>query len=235
MNTTLYALAITAITISFFHTASGPDHYLPFIVLSKSKKWSFGKTILWTIICGLGHVFSSVILGIIGVYLGWQLNKISWLQDMRGNISSWALFIFGLGYLLYGIWKMSKKHSHKHFAVMGDEVYVHEHTHGKSSPGHYHQNKTKVTPLVLFAIFVMGPSEPLIPLLFFSGAHRSMPEVIILISTFTITTVITMIGMVVLGIYGYNLLNTEKLDRYVHAISGTVLSICGAGMLFLGW
>jgi len=79
MNTTLYALAITAITISFFHTASGPDHYLPFIVLSKSKKWSLAKTILWTIICGLGHVFSSVILGIIGVYLGWQLNKISWL------------------------------------------------------------------------------------------------------------------------------------------------------------
>jgi len=185
MNTTLYALAITAITISFFHTASGPDHYLPFIVLSKSKKWSLGKTILWTIICGLGHVFSSVILGIIGVYLGWQLNKISWLQDVRGNVSSWALFIFGLGYLIYGIWKMSKKHSHKHFDVMGDEVYVHEHTHGKSTSGHHHHHqKTKVTPLVLFAIFVMGPSEPLIPLLFFSGAHRSMPEVITLISTF---------------------------------------------------
>jgi threonine/homoserine/homoserine lactone efflux protein len=236
MNTTLYALAITAITISFFHTASGPDHYLPFIVLSKSKKWSLGKTILWTIICGLGHVFSSVILGIIGVYLGWQLNKISWLQDVRGNVSSWALFIFGLGYLIYGIWKMSKKHSHKHFDVMGDEVYVHEHTHGKSASGHHHHHqKTKVTPLVLFAIFVMGPSEPLIPLLFFSGAHRSMTEVITLISTFTITTVVTMVGMVLLGIYGYNLLNTEKLDRYVHAISGAVLSICGAGMLFLGW
>jgi hypothetical protein len=115
-------------------------------------------------------------------------------------------------------------------------VYVHEHTHGKSTSGHHHHHqKTKVTPLVLFAIFVMGPSEPLIPLLFFSGAHRSMPEVITLISTFTITTVATMVGMVLLGIYGYNLLNTEKLDRYVHAISGAVLSICGAGMLFLGW
>ncbi|MGE8292946.1 MAG: hypothetical protein ACN6ON_14745 [Sphingobacterium sp.] len=234
MSTTLYALAITAITISFFHTASGPDHYLPFIVLSKSKKWSLGKTILWTVVCGLGHVFSSVILGIIGVYLGWQLNKISWLQDVRGNLSSWALFIFGLGYLSYGIWKIYRKKSHKHFDVIGNEVYVHEHSHGKSSHTHHHQ-QTKVTPFVLFAIFVMGPSEPLIPLLFFSGAHRSIPEVITLISVFTITTVITMVGMVLLGIYGYNLLNTEKIDRYVPAISGTVLSICGAGMLFLGW
>ncbi|WP_216640353.1 hypothetical protein [Sphingobacterium sp. B29] len=61
MNTTLYALAITAITISFFHTASGPDHYLPFIVLSKSKKWSFWENYImdnymWTWACfQFGH------------------------------------------------------------------------------------------------------------------------------------------------------------------------------------
>lgn len=232
MSTTLYALAITAITISFFHTASGPDHYLPFIVLSKSRKWSMSKTVFLTIICGLGHVLSSVVLGLIGVYLGWQLNKISWLQDVRGNVSSWALFIFGLIYLIYGLWQALRNKPHKHFDVMGDDVYVFQHTHGEVVMP---QNRVKVTPLVLFAIFVMGPSEPLIPLLFFSGTQRSMPEVITLISAFTICTVITMLAMVLLGVYGYNLLNTEKLERYVHAIGGAVVTVCGAGMLFLGW
>lgn len=232
MSTTLYALAITAITISFFHTASGPDHYLPFIVLSKSRKWSMSKTVFLTIICGLGHVLSSVVLGLIGVYLGWQLNKISWLQDVRGNVSSWALFIFGLIYLIYGLWQALRNKPHKHFDVMGDDVYVFQHTHGEVVMP---QNRVKVTPLVLFAIFVMGPSEPLIPLLFFSGTQRSMPEVITLISAFTICTVITMLAMVLLGVYGYNMLNTEKLERYVHAIGGAVVTVCGAGMLFLGW
>lgn len=232
MSTTLYALAITAITISFFHTASGPDHYLPFIVLSKSRKWSMSKTVFLTIVCGLGHVLSSVVLGLIGVYLGWQLNKISWLQDVRGNVSSWALFIFGLIYLIYGLWQAVRNKPHKHFDVMGDDVYVFQHTHGEVVMP---QNRVKVTPLVLFAIFVMGPSEPLIPLLFFSGTQRSMPEVITLISAFTICTVLTMLAMVLLGVYGYNMLNTEKLERYVHAIGGAVVTVCGAGMLFLGW
>jgi hypothetical protein len=37
MDTTVTTLVVSAITISCLHTASGPDHYLPFIVLSRSK------------------------------------------------------------------------------------------------------------------------------------------------------------------------------------------------------
>ena len=51
MNDTLWALSLTAISISSIHTMSGPDHYLPFIVLSKSRKWSAFKTYMLTIIC----------------------------------------------------------------------------------------------------------------------------------------------------------------------------------------
>lgn len=232
MTSTLIALAITAITISFFHTASGPDHYLPFIVLSRSRKWSKTKTIFLTITCGLGHVLSSVILGLAGLFLGWQLNKVSWLQDVRGNVSSWALLAFGVIYLIYGLRQAFLNKPHKHFDVMGEEVYVYTHKHGELvMPG----NKVKVTPLVLFAIFVMGPSEPLIPLLFYSGTKRSVPEVVVLISVFTISTVLTMLGMVLLGVYGYSFFNADKLERYVHAIGGAVVTLCGVGMVFLGW
>ncbi|MBB5638427.1 sulfite exporter TauE/SafE [Pedobacter cryoconitis] len=232
MTSTLIALAFTAITISFFHTASGPDHYLPFIVLSRSRKWSMMKTVFLTITCGLGHVLSSVILGLAGLFLGWQLNKVSWLQDVRGNVSSWALLAFGVIYLIYGLRQAFLNKPHKHFDVMEEEVYVYTHKHGEIvMPG----NKVKVTPLVLFAIFVMGPSEPLIPLLFYSGTKRSVPEVVVLISVFTISTVLTMLGMVLLGVYGYSFFKTDKLERYVHAIGGAVVTICGIGMVFLGW
>lgn len=232
MTSTLIALAFTAITISFFHTASGPDHYLPFIVLSRSRKWSRLKTIILTITCGLGHVLSSVVLGLGGLFLGWQLNKLSWLQDVRGNVSSWALLGFGVIYLIYGLRQAALNKPHKHFDVMGEEVYVYTHKHDEVvMPG----SKVKVTPLVLFAIFVMGPSEPLIPLLFYSGTKRSIPEVVVLISVFTVSTVLTMLGMVLLGVYGYSFFNTDKLERYVHAIGGAVVTICGFGMVFLGW
>lgn len=228
----LIALAVTAITISCLHTASGPDHYLPFVVLSRSRKWTKSRTFFLTVICGIGHILSSVLIGMIGVFLGWQLTKISWLQDVRGNLSGWALLIFGIVYLGYGLRQAYLNKPHKHFDVMGDDVYVYQHQHGQAiMPG----SRVKVTPLVLFAIFVMGPSEPLVPLLFYSGTHRSMPEVAVLITVFTISTVITMLIMVFVGIYGYSFFKTEKLERYMHAIGGAVLTVCGIGMVFLGW
>jgi len=232
MDSSLIALALTAISISFFHTASGPDHYLPFIVLSRSRQWSMPKTVFLTIACGLGHILSSVFLGLIGVFLGWQINKIKFFQDFQGNIASWALLLFGAIYLCYGLWSAYNNKAHKHFDVMGEDVFVYSHKHGEVVMP---QNRVKITPLVLFAIFVMGPSEPLIPLLFYSGLNRSVTEIVTLISVFTVSTVLTMLGMVLLGVYGYSLFKTEQFERYTPAISGAVVLGCGVGMVFLGW
>ncbi len=232
MNSTLIVLALTAASISIIHTAAGPDHYLPFIVLSRSRKWTMGRTILLTVACGFAHIFSSVLLGLAGVYLGWHLNKISWFQDIRGDLSGWALLLFGLGYLVFGLRHAYLNRPHKHFDVMSDEVYVYEHRHGEAvMPG----NWVKVTPLVLFVIFVMGPSEPLVPLLFFSGTNRSMAEVMVLIGVFTACTVLTMLFMVLLGCYGYGFFRTERLERYIHVVSGVAITFCATGMVFLGW
>ena len=70
MEKEIMVLCITAASIGFFHTIFGPDHYVPFIVMSRARKWSHVKTILITILCGLGHVGSSVVLGLIGVAVG---------------------------------------------------------------------------------------------------------------------------------------------------------------------
>jgi hypothetical protein len=68
-------LIITVLSISAVHTFSGPDHYLPFIVLSRSKKWSLKKTLFWTSLCGIAHVLSSAVLGVFGIFLGWSIKK----------------------------------------------------------------------------------------------------------------------------------------------------------------
>src|SRR3954470_360567 len=91
-------LLIAAITIAGLHTLAGPDHYLPFIALSKSRGWSAGKTISWTLICGSGHVLSSVLLGLGGAALGWSLSKLSWVEQVRGGLAGWVMILFGLVY-----------------------------------------------------------------------------------------------------------------------------------------
>ena len=233
MNAELTTLIFSAITISCLHTATGPDHYLPFIVLSRSRKWPLSKTIIWTIICGFGHILSSVVIGLIGVFLGWELSKLTMFQDLRGNFSGWCLLIFGFVYLIWGLWQAYINKAHKHFDVYDSgDIYVYNHKHGEVV---YPQDRTKVTPWILFAIFVMGPSEPLVPLLFYSGTQRSPSQIIILISVFAIVTALTMVVMVLMGIFGYSFFNTDIVERYVPAIGGAVVTVCGIGMVFFGW
>ena len=80
MQSEMEILVIAAITVASLHTLTGPDHYLPFIALSKSRNWSVSKAIGWTIICGSGHVLSSVLLGLGGAALGWSLSKLRYRQ-----------------------------------------------------------------------------------------------------------------------------------------------------------
>jgi threonine/homoserine/homoserine lactone efflux protein len=57
----------------------------------------------------------------------------------------------------------------------------------------------------------------------------------ILIIVYTFFTLLTMVVMVLLGHVGIGFLKTEKLERYVHAVGGFTICVCGAGMVFLGW
>jgi sulfite exporter TauE/SafE len=233
MQAEMEVLILTAITIACLHTATGPDHYLPFIALSKSRGWSLGRTILWTIVCGCGHVWSSVLLGLGGAALGWSISKIKWAENIRGGLAGWALLIFGFLYAVWGLYRAGKNNRHKHFDVYEDgSLYVFEHEHGRAvNPAERH----KVTPWVMFLIFVLGPCEPMIPLLYFPAAQNSLKGILVLIAVYTFFTLATMLIMVLLGYYGISFIKTERLERHIHSLAGTTLFMCGAGMVFLGW
>ena len=226
-------LIIAAISVACLHTLAGPDHYLPFIALSRSRGWSFSKTIFWTVLCGCAHIGSSVLLALGGAAVGWSLSKVSWMQSVRGGLAGWCMLLFGLGYAAWGLYRARKNRQHKHFDLYEDgSLYVYEHRHGEVvKPADRH----KVTPWVMFIIFLLGPCEPMIPLLYFPAAKNSWSGMILLIVVYTICTLIIMVLMVLLGYYGISLMRTDKLERHMHSIAGFTVCICGAGMIFMGW
>jgi hypothetical protein len=227
------ALFVTTITIALLHTLTGPDHYLPFIVLSKSGKWGLGKTIGWTVVCGLGHIASSVLLGLGGAALGWSVSRITGLEELRGGLAAWALLGFGMVYLLWALYRFYRKQSHKHFDATTDgNLYVYEHQHGNAVAP---QQRFKVTPWVIFLIFVLGPCEPMIPLLFFPAAQNTWWVLPLLIATYTVCTLLVMLAMVLLGYYGLAVVRMQKLERYLHILSAAAIILCAVGMLWLGW
>jgi hypothetical protein len=215
--------------IACLHTAAGPDHYVPFIALARSRGWSFSRTLFWVSLCGCGHVWSSVLLGLGGALLGWSLARIEWLESVRGGLAGWALLVFGLAYLVYGLLRARLGRSHGHFGMPA----------GGAAPARGHPpgaaDRQQVSPWVLFLIFLLGPCEPMIPLLALPAAQSSWWALLLLIAVYTVFTLATMIGLVLLGYYGISLASTSRLERHLPALGGLAILICGAGMVFLEW
>ena len=85
MSELAYPLMFTAVSLGFIHTLLGPDHYLPFVALSKSNNWSFKKTLWISGVCGIGHCFSSVLIGFLGIALGVVVGKLETIEGTRGE------------------------------------------------------------------------------------------------------------------------------------------------------
>lgn len=237
MNNEILALTITAVSLGFIHTLAGPDHYLPFIVLAKARKWSHLKTIWITALCGIGHVGSSIVIGAIGIAFGLSVAHLEIFEGYRGSVAAWLFILFGLGYFGWGLWRGLKNKVHHHQHVHDDgSFHKHEHHHivTKEHIHEHQEKKTNMTPWILFTIFVFGPCEPLIPLLMFPAAKQSMSGVILVASVFSAATIITMIAMVMVPIMGLKLFPMKFLERYMHAIAGFTIFICGIGIQFLG-
>jgi nickel/cobalt exporter len=235
MTTELNVLIITAASIGFFHTIFGPDHYVPFIMMSWARKWSALKTALITFLCGLGHIGSSVVLGLVGVALGLALKKLEIVESVRGNIAAWLLIAFGLAYFVWGLHRAYQKKTHVHSHIHVGAAHEHPHNHHLEH-AHVHDDKANlsITPWVLFTIFVFGPCEPLIPILMYPAAKNSLFGLIVVTGVFGLTTIGTMLGIVMLSVAGVNFAQLSRLQRFSHAIAGATICLCGLAIQFLG-
>ncbi|MBW6500272.1 MAG: sulfite exporter TauE/SafE family protein [Bacteroidales bacterium] len=235
MDNTIFLLSVTAVSIGFFHTLLGPDHYLPFIVLSEARKWSLRKTMIITFLCGLGHVLSSVLLGMIGIAVGISVNRLVDVESFRGNIAAWLFIAFGLVYMIISLRNLyrKKKHTHHHFHY-GSDDHVHEHDHQNDHIHVHEKDVVKTTPWILFLIFVFGPCEPLIPILMYPAAENNIAGVITVSVLFSVVTIATMMGVVLAFRLGLSRINLKPVERYSHVIAGAVIFLSGIAIQFLG-
>jgi len=225
----------TAATIGFVHTILGPDHYLPFIVLAKARQWSSRKTVVITLLCGVGHILSSVVLGFIGVALGIAVFRLEAFESFRGELAAWLLLAFGFTYFIWGIHRAIRKRPHEHPHLHESES-AHLHLHGHMA-GHTHvhtASSVSLTPWILFIIFLFGPCEPLIPLLMYPAAKSNMMSVALVASVFGLVTITTMLCIVLASFYGLSKLPLPQLGRYSHALAGLTILLCGGAIKFMG-
>lgn len=228
-------LAGTAASLGFVHTVLGPDHYLPFIVLAQARQWSRFKTATITLLCGLGHILSSIILGFIGILFGIAVFKLEAIESWRGEIAAWILIAFGLTYFIWGLHRAVRKqpHSHAHIHKNG-ERHIHLHQHDDDHIHVHDARSGNLTPWILFIIFVFGPCEPLIPLLIYPAATNHLMNAVLVAVVFGLTTIGTMLVIVLGSVYGLSKFSWSRFHRFSHAIAGLTIFLCGSAIKFLG-
>ncbi|MBW2277192.1 MAG: hypothetical protein JRF63_06850 [Deltaproteobacteria bacterium] len=239
----LTVLMLTALSLGLVHTLLGPDHYLPFIVLGRAEGWTLRKTLLLTALCGVAHVGSSVLVGGLGIGLGWSLGGLEWFEGIRGQAAGWALLFFGAAYLIWGIIRARAGHSHIH-AHSDGTIHRHGHDHEHTADCAIHADEPheetdhvrahRRTAWALFLVFVLGPCEPLIPLLLFPAAEHSTGGIAAVSAAFFVATMGTMLAVVAAGWFGLRLFKLGWLERYVHAFSGAAVLASGVVITFVG-
>ncbi|MYD87319.1 MAG: hypothetical protein F4Y14_14750 [Acidobacteria bacterium] len=205
----------TAASLAVVHTLLGVDHSLPFVALGRARQWTLGRTLLVTALCGAGHVASSVVIGAAGVGLGIATDALLWLESARGELAAGLLIGFGLAYAAWAVWRGFRS---------GNGV----------RPPRASAGADRVTPWALFIVFVLGPCEPLIPLMVVPGMARDWLAVAAVVGVFGLLTVGAMLLAVVAAWRGIGLLGAGRGGRHADVAAGLVVAASGAAVLFLG-
>ncbi|MFO1077396.1 MAG: sulfite exporter TauE/SafE family protein [Planctomycetota bacterium] len=234
-------LLIAAAGVAVVHTAFGPDHYLPFVMIGRARRWSMARILVVTLLCGIGHVGSSLLLGGIGIAIGAAIGGIEALEALRGSAAGWALVALGAAYALWG-WRQATRHRHGFELHRHDgEVHihadgtVHHHHHHLLAPPHRHgEAAPNATFWALFLVFVLGPCEPLLPLFVAPASEGRWGLAALVGGVFAVATIATM--LVVTGVLyaGVARLRLGPLERWSHAMAGGVVALSGLGIVALG-
>ena len=107
MNQFSWTLPLAAATVGAVHTLA-PDHWMPFAALARARGWTPARALRTTVICGLGHVTVSAILGVAALWIGLGVAKL--IGGKLASLAPTLLMAFGIVYLLWGL----RPHRHRH-------------------------------------------------------------------------------------------------------------------------
>lgn len=197
-------IILSSILLSVIH-ASIPNHWLPLIMIAKAEKWKQSQTLLATAICGFAHIASTILIGILVGWAGYELS--SNYQWVSAYAAPAILIGLGIIYIFLNI----LRHEHWH----------HHHVHSSSA------GRTMVYIITSLSIgMFFSPCIELEAYYFTAGSYGWTGILAVSIIYLTIT-VSAMLLLVYLGLKGIQKLNLHFLEHYEKATLGAILIITG--------
>lgn len=208
------AIALTAVTVGSLHTLA-PDHWVPFAALARAQGWSAGRTARITMLCGFGHVTTSVAFGVVGLLFGLEL-----VAAFGRRLEAWGgllLVAFGIAYAIWGVRRAAGRrlhgHAHRHY----------DHVH----------DAARMTPWTLFLLACADPCVAVMPLVI-AAAPLGAGAVAGVALVYEIATIATMTALTLLAWRGATRLSSAWVDRYGDAAAGALIAVLGIVLTAVG-
>ena len=236
-ESTVYLLLTTAAGTALLHTLI-PDHWLPFVLIGRSRKWSAGTTALVSGVSALIHAALSVALGLVALGIGLTAGQI--VGETLERAGALLLILFGL---VYAGWAW-RKGGHFHpggkllHAGEGGEGCAGREGHGHPDHLHYHADDGLIrgrpgwSALGLALIVGLNPCVLILPVML-ASASRGAAVFWLVVGAYIVPTVLLMVGLSVLGVAGGRRIPVPGAARYMEAASGLLIALLGAAFWLL--
>lgn len=236
MTETLGILVGTTVATAVLHTLI-PDHWLPFVLVARSRGWSARETAWLTGGAALLHVAVSLALGLAARWLARGAEMAVGIGHTIERISALLLALFGVLYALWFLLRGGHQHSfgmHPHHrpepAHGGASPHPHDLPRGSGAgaprPDPRAGGKGRASALALAAVVGFNPCVLVIPYIYLAGT-MGIPALLVVGLSFAVSTVACMVGVALLGLRGTARLESPFLIRYGEALSGALIAATG--------
>ena len=203
----MITLITAALILSILHGVI-PNHWLPVLAISKKEKWDLSETTRVTILAGLAHAASTVLIGVLLALIGAKLAVV--VESFTAFIAPGLLVALGIFYIY--------QHSrHHHFHMHGHPEQV--------------SNKNKIILSLASAMFFSPCFE--IEAYFLVAGAQGWWLVALLAALYTVVTISGMVIWVRLAHSGLMKMNWHSLEHNAGIITGVTLMLSGLLTFFL--
>jgi nickel/cobalt transporter (NicO) family protein len=209
----MYQIFIGSLILSTIH-ALIPNHWLPLIAVGKTEKWSRSQTLWATVITGVAHTLSTIIIGIVVGFIGYKLStKYSLISE---TIAPAILTGLGLIYIILDF--RSHHHHHDIKPIVNDQI--------KSK-----SRWVAILTSLSIAMFLTPCIE--IEAYYFQAGTIGWIGIFIVSAVYLLTTLIVMLSLVSLGMKGVSTFKSDFLEHHEKGITGFVLVALGLLAFFV--
>ncbi|MEK6706340.1 MAG: hypothetical protein AABZ06_11180 [Bdellovibrionota bacterium] len=202
-------LAASAAFVGFIHSLA-PGHWLPVMLMTKSRKWSVRAAAVGALVAASGHIVISNLIGLLSLFIESSFFSEGADHELE-RYASILMIVFGLVYGVIAYRRHAGCRGHTH--------------HGPVFTGN-------VAPYLFLFSLGFSPCLAVLPV-FAAAALKGVVATVMAMVCFSLGVLAALLGATILTAVGLIKLDHPVLEHYGDVITGLAVALLGVVMFFV--